>query len=141
VSEKSRLWLARGLIALVTAWNLQAALVFILWPERFALGFELTGVPGAVTVRGTGILFVMWNVPYLVALWNPRKYRLALGMILVMQLIGLVGESLILLTLPDGHALLRASILRFIAFDGGGLLLLAAAFWLVRQEIQSKKHS
>jgi hypothetical protein len=132
MSEKSRLWLARTLIVIVAAWNLQAALVFILWPERFAPGFELSGVPGAAAVRGTGILFVMWNVPYLVALWHPRKYRLALGMALAMQLIGLVGESLILLSLPDGHALLRSSITRFIAFDGSGLLLLLGGFWLVR---------
>ena len=133
MSEKSRLWLARGLIALVTAWNLQAALVFILWPERFAPGFELTGVPGAAAVRGTGILFVMWNVPYLVALWHPRKYRLALGMALAMQSIGLMGESLILFTLLDGHALLSASITRFIVFDGSGLILLIGAFWILNR--------
>jgi hypothetical protein len=118
VSEKSRLWLARGLIVLVTAWNLQAALTFILWPEQYVPGFELTGVPGAVAVRGTGILFLMWNAPYLVALWHPRKYRLALGLALVMQFIGLVGESAILLTLPGGHALLRASITRLIEYSG-----------------------
>jgi hypothetical protein len=117
---------------------LQAALIFILWPERFMHNFELTGVPGAAAVRGTGILFVMWNVPYLIALWNPSKYRLALGMALMMQLIGLVGESLILFTLPQEHALLRSSILRFIAFDGGGLILLALAFWLVRQDVKLK---
>ena len=134
MTEKSRLWLARGLIALVTAWNLQVALVFILWPERFASGFELTGVPGAAAVRGTGILFVMWNVPYLVALWHPRKYHLALGMALAMQLIGLVGEGLILVTLSLEHTLLRSSIMRFITFDGSGLLLLAVAFWLVRRD-------
>jgi hypothetical protein len=138
VTEKSRIWLSRLLIAIVTAWNLQAALVFILWPERFAPGFELSGVPGAAAVRGTGILFVMWNVPYLVALWNPRKYRLALGIALVMQFIGLVGESLILFMLPEGHALLSTSIIRFIAFDGSGLLLLVAAFWLVRRNTRSK---
>ena len=132
------LWLARGLIALVTAWNLQAALTFILWPERFAPGFELSGVPGAAAVRGTGVLFVMWNVPYLVALWHPRKYRLALGMALAMQFIGLVGESLILMTLPKENALLHASILRFIMFDGSGLLLLATAFWLVQKDAKSK---
>jgi len=104
------LWLVRFLIAIVAGWNLQAALVFILWPERFLHGFELTGVPGTAAVRGTGILFLMWNVPYLVALWNPRKYRLALGIAIVMQFVGLVGESLILFTLPDGHALLSTSI-------------------------------
>ena len=132
MTEKSRLWLARILIAIVTGWNLQAALVFILWPERFMHSFELTGVPGAAAVRGTGILFMMWNVPYLVALWNPRKYRLVLGIAIIMQLVGLVGESFILFTLPDGHTLLRASIIRFITFDGGGLLLLVLAFWLVK---------
>jgi len=125
--EDYPLWLTRLLIAIVTGWNLQAALVFILWPGRFAPGFELGGVPGAAAVRGTGILFVMWNVPYMVALWHPRKYRLVLGMSAVMQLVGLVGETLILLTLPDEYALLHTSILRFIIFDGVGLLLLVAA--------------
>ncbi len=120
----------------MTGWNLQAALVFILWPERFAPGFELNGVPGAAAVRGTGVLFVMWNVPYLVALWHPRKYCLVLGIVIVMQLVGLVGESFILLTLPDGHAALSASITRFISFDGGGLLLLLVAFWLARRGVK-----
>ena len=138
MTEKSRLWFARFLIAIVTAWNLQAALVFILWPERFVPGFELTGVPGAAAVRGTGILFVMWNVPYLAALWHPRKFRLALGMALTMQFVGLVGESFIWVTLSQGHTLLRTSIMRFIAFDASGLLLLAAAFWLVQQDVKSK---
>jgi hypothetical protein len=130
MSEKAGLWIARLLIGLVTAWNLQAALAFIFWPEQFAPGFELTGIPGAVAVRGTGILFLMWNVPYLLALWHPRKYRLVLGLALVMQFIGLVGESLMLVSLPQGHTLLHASIARFIAFDASGLVLLAVAFWL-----------
>lgn len=125
-------WLARLLIAVVTGWNLQAALVFILWPERFAPGFELTGIPGAAAVRGTGVLFVMWNVPYLVALWDPREYRLVLGIALAMQLTGLVGESLIIFTLPDGYTLLNLAITRFIAFDAGGLLLLGMAYWIMK---------
>jgi len=133
VSENFRLWVARGLIALVTTWNLQAALVFILWPARFAPGFELNGIPGAAAVRGTGILFLMWNVPYLAALWQPRKNHLALDMALVMQFVGLAGESLIWVTLPQSHTLLRASITRFIAFDALGLVLLAAAFWLLKR--------
>ena len=134
MSEKTRLWLVRTLIAIVTVWNLQAALVFILWPGLFAPGFELSGVPGAAAVRGTGILFLMWNVPYLVALWEPRRYHLALGMAIVMQLVGLLGESSIFLTLPDGHALLRGSILRFIIFDGSGLVLLLAAFRILNRK-------
>ena len=139
MSEQFRLWLARFLIALVTIWNLQAALVFILWPEHYAPGFELTGVPGAAAVRGTGILFVMWNVPYLIALWNPSKYRFAVGMALVMQFLGLVGEGLILFTLPDGHALLSESITRFIIFDGSGLILLMGAFWILNRNTAARQ--
>lgn len=132
-NPKVRLWIARVLVAVVTGWNLQAALVFILWPERFAPGFELTGIPGAAAVRGTGILFLMWNVPYLVALWNPRKYRIVLNIAIVMQLIGLVGESLILVSLPVVHAILSGSITRFVIFDASGLILLAAAHFLNRK--------
>jgi hypothetical protein len=134
-----RIWLTRFLIALVTTWNLQAALAFILRPYFYAPNFELTGEPGAVVVRGTGILFLMWNVPYLVALWHPRRYSIALGLALVMQVIGLVGESLILVTLPQGHALLRTSITRFITFDASGLVLLAVAFWLLNRNGKPKQ--
>jgi hypothetical protein len=133
--DKIRLWITRLLIALVTAWNLQAALVFILWPETYAPGFELSGVPGAAAVRGVGILFVMWNVPYLAALWNPVRYRLALILACVMQAVGLIGESFIWLILPLEQAVLHASIFRFIMFDGVGLILLLVAIWvLIRKE-------
>jgi len=45
-----------------------------------------------------------------------------------MQAIGVLGESLLLLNLEAGHALLRQSVGRFILFDavGLGLLILAA---------------
>ena len=139
MSKKFRLWITRLLISIVTAWNLQAALIFILRPYFYAPNFELTGEPGAVAIRGTGILFLMWNVPYLVALWHPVKYRLALGMALVMQAIGVIGESWTLYSLQFEHTLLRVSIWRFILFDVGGLLLLAVAFWLVERETQLKQ--
>ena len=126
-----RLWAARLLIAVVVAWNLQAALIFLLTPERFAPGFELSGVPGAAAVRGIAVLFIMWNIPYLVALWQPRRNRLALWEALVMQAVGVIGESLILASLPAGHAVLHASILRFIAFDASGVVALGLAKGLV----------
>ena len=47
---------------------------------------------------------------------------------LVMQSIGLVGESLIYLTTGSGAVVLRSSIARFILFDFLGLVFLAAAF-------------
>jgi hypothetical protein len=50
-----------------------------------------------------------------------------------MQTIGLVGESLIFATVPEFHTLLRGSIMRFIAFDALGLLLLFAAAILTRK--------
>ncbi len=129
------LWLARLLIAGVIGWNLQCAIVFFLQPDLYAPGFELAGVPGAAAVRGMGILFVMWNIPYLVALWDPRKHRASLWEAFAMQVAGLAGESALKLMLPPGHALLAASILRFIVFDAAGLILLALALLL------SKKHS
>ncbi len=125
-----RVWFARLLIALVIAWNLECALVFLLNPGAFAPGFELAGIPGEAAVRGIAVLFVMWNVPYLVALWNPAKHSLSLREALAMQIIGLLGESLILFSIPPGHSVLHASILRFIAFDGAGVMCLLGAIFL-----------
>jgi hypothetical protein len=128
-----RLNLARGLIGVVIFFNLQAALVFLLWPGSYIPAFELEGVIGEAMLRGLGVLFLMWNVPYAVALWNPIRYRISLYEALVMQTIGLVGESLIFATVPEFHTLLRGSIMRFIAFDALGLLLLFAAAILTRK--------
>jgi hypothetical protein len=127
-----RLWLARALIFSVLAWNLQAALAFLLDPAAFAPGFELAGAPGAAAVRGIAVLFVMWNVPYVVAIWQPLRHKMALVEAVAMQFIGLAGEIFIFATLTAEHALLRTSILRFIAFDASGLVLLMLAFLLVR---------
>jgi len=122
-----RLWVARLMIAIVVAWNLQCALVFMLRPWAFESSFELTSIPGEAAMQGFAVLFVMWNVPYLVALWNPRRNRVSLWEALVMQFVGVIGESLILFSIPVGHPILHASILRFIAFDAAGVLLLIGA--------------
>lgn len=129
-----RLGLARFLIAAVVAWNLQVAYVFLFSPEHYVFGFELTGLPGEAAVRGMAVLFVMWNVPYLVALWHPRRHRTSLYEALTMQTIGLAGESFILSTLGMEHVLLRTSIIRFIVFDGVGLIFLGLAFFLSRKK-------
>jgi hypothetical protein len=122
-----RIWIARLLIGLVTAWNLQAAFAFIFSPNRFIRAYELSDTAGEAAIRGFGILFLMWNVPYLFAVKDPVRHQLALTFALLMQFIGLIGESYILYTLTVDHVLLRTSILRFIIFDGAGLLLLAIA--------------
>ena len=127
-----RLWVARLLIAVVVAWNLECALVFLLNPGIFAPGFELAGIPGAAAVRGFAVLFVMWNIPYLVALWHPQRHRLSLQEALAMQTVGVIGESLILLSIPAEHSILLASLLRFIIFDA------SVAFCLIGAIIISK---
>ena len=122
---------ARVAVALVFALNVQCAVSFVLWPGAHAGGFELEGVPGAAAVRGLGVAFLMWNATYPAVIANPRRFRALYAVVLVQQAVGLAGESWILLSLPAGHAALAASIVRFIAFDAVGLVLMAAAFaWL-----------
>jgi hypothetical protein len=121
-------WLARLLVGSVVVMNIQSAIQFLAWPEIYRAGFELTGLPGTAAVRGFGVLFIMWNVPYIVALINPARHRLSMIEALVMQSIGLVGESFIYLTMRSEAIVLRSSIARFVLFDFIGLAFLAAAF-------------
>jgi hypothetical protein len=130
-------WTARLLIATVLAWNVQAALALLLAPALYAASFELSGVPGQAAVRGIAVLFVMWNIPYLLAAWQPGRHLLSLKEAVLMQAAGLLGETGILLSLEAGHPLLSAAILRFIAFDAAGLVLLLVALWLVLRELGS----
>jgi hypothetical protein len=130
-----RIWISRLFIGVVTAWNLQAAFVFVFSPGMLAGAYELSGAAGEAAVRGVGVLFLIWNVPYLFALFDPIRYKLALYFALLMQLIGLIGESYILSTLSAEHAILNNSISRFITFDATGLLLLALAYLLLRNKI------
>ena len=122
-------WIARLLIAIVIGWNLECALVFLINPERYAPGFELAGLPGEAAVRGIAVLFVMWCVPYALALWDPTRHRVSLYEALAMQAVGVLGESLIFFSLPAGHEILGQSILKFLAFDGMGVVLLLGALF------------
>ncbi|MCB0119295.1 MAG: hypothetical protein KDD72_09720 [Anaerolineales bacterium] len=130
--------LPRFLIGLVAVWNLQAAIVFILFPQSFVSGYELSGVAGEAAVRGVGVLFLMWNVPYVFAVIDLERYSLGLVFALWMQSVGLVGESLIYFSLPAGHVVLQSSILRFIAFDFTGLVLLFIAYLIFRERVFPK---
>lgn len=133
MKTKHSLLIARILIGIVTFFNLQCAAVFLVYPTRYAPAFEVSGVPGASFVSALGILFLMWNVPYLFALTNPLKYRTSLIQAVIMQAIGLAGESILFLNTPASHALLRQTTLRFIIFDGGGLFLLLLAFLITHK--------
>ena len=126
----------RFLIGAVTIWNLQAAIVFLFSPQSFVHAYELSGEVGEAAVRGVGVLFLMWNIPYVFATYDPVRYRLALIFALLMQFTGLIGESYILSTLSAEHVILRMSILRFIVFDGVGLMLLFLAWLLIRNRDQ-----
>ena len=121
---------ARVLVAVVLMANLSAAIPYFVRPAGYAAAFELSGVPGDAAVRGFGLLFLMWAVPFIPAMLHPVKYRVALLCVLAMQVIGLIGESLMVVTLPAGHDALRATGLRFIAFDSAGLILLLIAYSL-----------
>jgi hypothetical protein len=125
------------LIFLVLAMNLQCALAYIFNPLPYVAPFELSGEPGRAAVVGIGILFVMWQVPYVFALVHPERNRRSLLEAILMQAIGRVGESLLLRSIPLEHTALRASILRFIIFDAGGLLLLLTAAALTNRILKS----
>jgi hypothetical protein len=127
----SRLNLGRLFIAVVVSFNLQCAVLFLVSPASYAPAFELSGFKGEIVISSLGILFIMWNIPYLFALYHPARFRVSLIQAVLMQAVGFVGESILWLNAPIGHELMRASILRFMLFDGAGLLLLAAAFLLV----------
>lgn len=133
IRKISNVWVARLLIGVVFFFNVQCAIAFLAEPQVYAPGFELAGPAGEGMVRGLGVLFLMWNVPYAVALWHPVRHRLSLLEAVLMQVIGVTGETLILLSFPPGHEVVRGSVLRFILFDGSGLaLLLLAAFLFAR---------
>lgn len=132
LSLHSRVRTGRALIGLVFLWNIQCAIVFLLFPSQFAPGFELQGDVGDGVIRALGLLFLMWNVPYAFALSNPLRFRVSLLQAVLMQAVGFVGESLLLVTFPSGHPVLSVSLERFILFDGAGFALLAAAWWITR---------
>ena len=107
--------------------------MFIIKPDAFTWGFELNGETGQAIIQGLGVLFLMWHVPYVFAVWNPIKFRISLYEAILMQTIGVFGESFILVSLSDHHPTVQSTVLRFIAFDAFGLLALIVAAWITRQ--------
>ena len=80
--------------------------MFIIKPDAFTWGFELNGETGQAIIQGLGVLFLMWNVPYVFAVWNPIKFRISLYEAILMQTIGVFGESFHGLRVGTKHALL-----------------------------------
>lgn len=121
-------WAVRVCFAFVFIVNVQCALGFAFAPETYMGAYELSGVPGRVGIQGIGIAFLMWNCTYPLVVWRPERHRTLAGVVLVQQVVGLIGETLIRATLPAGHDLLASSIDLFITFDALGLVLMGASF-------------
>jgi len=121
----------RLLILIVTAWNLLCAIQFLLYAPDYAPSFDLPfGETGMAVIQSLGILFLMWNIPYIFALLNPTKWFIALISAVLMQFTGLIGEIWIKSQLINPQNM-AASIQRFILFDAIGLVLLMSAMGLV----------
>jgi hypothetical protein len=118
---------------LVLISNLYAALGFLFTPKQFMSAYELAGGSGEAAVAGIGLLFVMWQVPYLAAIINPIKHKISLLEALIMQGLGVIGETFIRLRIPSQNIIIRWGITRFIIFDLAGLVLLATALLIVNR--------
>lgn len=132
-SPKVWTWVVRIAFAVVFIVNMQCALVFIFDSATYAPAYQLSGPEGNAAVAGIGVAFLMWNCTYPLFIWQPGRFRVLGWVIVVQQVIGLIGESVIYANLPAaGYELLQAGIMGFIAFDGFGLALMAASFlpWL-----------
>ncbi len=129
-NDPTAIWIIRLLIAIVFASNILCTIQFLVNPSGYTQQFDLEGEAGTVVIRSLGILFIMWNVPYAIAIYQPYRYPVALVSALMMQLIGFIGETWIYFGI---HSLMntRSSILRFMIFDFAGLLLLSVAFALL----------
>ena len=126
--------IARILVGLVFLANIQCALVFLLNPLPYIAGFGLEGAAGEQTVRAFGLLFIMWNVPYAFALANPIRHRVSLIEAVIMQAIGLIGETGILLIGGPYPYPIESTLERFILFDGIGLVFLLMALWFASKK-------
>lgn len=133
MNQRTRLFIARCCISLVLFVNLQCAIQFLIYPHHYQPGFELLGTSGSAFIQGMGLLFIMWNVPYIFALFQPIQNRTSLIEAIIMQLIGVIGETILLNLLTGDHFQLHTTIQRFIQFDGFGLLSLLTAFGLTHR--------
>lgn len=125
---KRAIWVARIALSVVFAINMQCIVQFLVWPEHHAPAYALSGTAGTVAIQGLAVAFLMWNATYPVAIANPEKHRTIFAIVLVQQAIGLIGETMILSTIPEGFSQLSESILRFIVFDAAGFVLMGASF-------------
>lgn len=129
--NKTRIF-ASLLISIVFIINIQAGIDFYFNPEKYTAAYELSGIPGEISVAGVGLLFIMWNVPYAFALWNPSRNKVSLIQATIMQFLGVIGETALLYRFSaQDFPYLASSIKRFVYFDGAGLILLFIAVFVI----------
>ncbi len=133
MTSRARTWIARLLVTAVFAMNVTCALQFIVDPATYVHAYELEGPGALAAIQGMGIVFLMWNATYPPVIARPNDYRVLFAVVLAQQVIGLVGETSLLLVLA-GTGDLHASILRFIVYDAIGLVALVAAFLMSRKD-------
>jgi hypothetical protein len=123
--------ISQGIVGMVFILNISCAFAFINQPEKYMWGFEIGGVQGRLVVQALGILFLMWNTTYPLVIINPLKQKTLFGVVVLQQAIGFIGESWLMTTLPAGHQAIRLTVMRFIYFDGVGLILMGAAYYFL----------
>jgi hypothetical protein len=125
------LWIARLFIGSVISVNLLCAFDFLFNPQQFLINFSFTTAEQQPVIQGIGLLFIMWNIPYLVAFINPLIYNISLYEAVFMQFIGLAGELILLGSSPNIPDSIKNTVIRFSIFDGVGFVFLIIAIWLV----------
>ncbi len=136
-------WIARVAVLIVFLLNVSCALIFIAQPLQSAAAYGLAATEeNGALVAGLGVAFLMWNVTYPLVILNPARHQSLFAVVLAQQLTGLLGESFILWRLCSAglaNGLMAHGIIRFIVFDGGGLVLMLVAFLLLRHALKAAR--
>lgn len=114
--------------------NMICIVAFIIRPEDFVYSYQVYGSAGAeAAIRGIGIAFAMWNTTYPFFIVRPYRNR-TLGLVIIaQQAVGLVGELWLISGLDETTELLSRSLMRFVYFDAGGLVLLIIGYVLLHK--------
>jgi len=131
-------FIPRTLIGIVLFFNLTCALQFLVFPQTYLGSFGLLKENGTAVIRGYGILFIMWNVPYLFAFINPIRFIISLYEAIIMQSIGILGEGWIMNSLPQHVEQTKNTVSRFLYFDVFGLLALISAMIIIKNIKQTQ---
>lgn len=121
---------ARVCIIIVFAWNVLCAFQFIIFPQSYVDTYQLSGAGAKAAIEGLGVAFLMWNATYPIIIWKPNIYRVVFRIVIAQQIIGIIGESLVLFSLGTNVGVLFASIMRFLQFDVAGLIFLCLGYVL-----------